>query len=200
MSSQATNTDYDLLARMRAGDESAFAEIYRRHQGKIYRFALHMTGSPAAAEDVTQEVFMALICQPERFDSLKGSLQAYLYGIGRNHALRHLERERGLIGSGETAIEESPAHSRLSESEAYDVLRDLTRQEMVKRVQEAVQSLPAIYREVVVLCDLQEMSYAEAAQVLASAAGTIRSRLHRARGLLLRKLQALHQAAASQSR
>lgn len=193
MDSFAVSTDDALLARMRAGDERAFEAIYLRYQGRIYRFVLHMTGSPAAAEDVTQEVFLTLICQPERFDSRRGTLQAFLYGIGRNHALRHLERERDLAGSAdldEAMFADAP------DAESHDTLAELTRGEMVRQVQEAVRSLPAIYREVIVLCDLQEMTYAEAAQVLASAAGTIRSRLHRARALLMRKLRALDQRPA----
>lgn len=188
-------SDDDLLRRMQDGDEEAFATIYRRYQGGIYRFALHMTGNPAIAEEVTQDVFMTLIGQPERFNSMKGSLQAFLFGIGRNHTLRCLEREHGLIAldaGGEWQMHATSAAS-------PELLDDLARQESVARLRDAVKSLPPIYREVVALCDLEEKSYAEAAQILACAVGTIRSRLHRARGLLLAKLEALHRAPASQN-
>jgi RNA polymerase sigma-70 factor, ECF subfamily len=78
-----------------------------------------------------------------------------------------------------------------------DPLADLTRSEMIESVRQAVMALPAHYREVVVLCDLHEMSYAEAAQVLSCAVGTIRSRLHRARYLLIEKLRATKEQGAA---
>ena len=62
-----------LLRRIAGGDEEAFAEVYRQRQAAIYRFALHMTGNSALAEDVTQEVFMALIRDPKRFDPARGT-------------------------------------------------------------------------------------------------------------------------------
>jgi RNA polymerase sigma-70 factor (ECF subfamily) len=70
-----------------------------------------------------------------------------------------------------------------------DPLRDLTRDETIKAVQQAVLALPQHYREVVVLCDLHELSYAETAEIVGCAVGTVRSRLHRARGLLIEKLE-----------
>jgi RNA polymerase sigma-70 factor (ECF subfamily) len=73
---------------MKAGDENAFTTLYRRRQGALYRFALHMSGCQAAAEDVTQEVFVKLMCEPDRFDPERGSLAAYLYGIARNQVWR----------------------------------------------------------------------------------------------------------------
>ena len=76
-------------------------------------------------------------------------------------------------------------------------LEDLTRAETIASVRAAVQSLPPAYREVVVLCDLEDMDYAAAAGVLQCPVGTVRSRLSRARGLLVAKLGAVHSAASS---
>src|ERR1051325_3293763 len=90
-------TDDDLLRRMLDGDEDAFSVLYRRHQGGVYRFAVQMTGNPSTAEEVTQEAFMTLIREAKRFDPDKGSVKAFLYGIGRNYALRYLERERPYV-------------------------------------------------------------------------------------------------------
>lgn len=185
----------DLLARMRAGDEEAFVALYRRYQGGIYRFALHMTGSSSMAEDVTQEAFVALITHSARFDSSQGSLQAFLFGIARNHVRRSLGREREYLVLEEDDLEE--AHRAVAGSSAaalQDALEDLTRQEVIERVRQAVMTLPPVYREMVALCDLEEMSYAEAAQLLGCSVGTVRSRLHRGRALLLAKLQAMGQA------
>ncbi|HEV7373704.1 MAG TPA: RNA polymerase sigma factor [Pyrinomonadaceae bacterium] len=184
-----TPSDDELLRLMLAGDENAFVTLYRRRQGGIYRFALQMSGSAAIAEDVTQEVFMVLMSDLKNFDAAKGSLSAYLYGVARNHVLRSLSRDRSFVSIGDSYEEEGEtAHGQLRSDD--DPLGDLTRSEAIESVRQAVTALPAHYREVVVLCDLHEMSYAEAAQILNCAVGTIRSRLHRARALLIEKLRA----------
>jgi RNA polymerase sigma-70 factor, ECF subfamily len=184
-----TPSDDELLRLMVAGDENAFVTLYRRRQGGIYRFALQMSGSETIAEDVTQEVFMVLMGEAKKYDPAKGSLSGYLYGIARNHVLRSLSRDRSFVSIGEGYEEDGEtAHEQLVAQD--DPLGDLTRGELIESVRQAVTALPAHYREVVVLCDLHEMSYAEAAQVLNCAVGTIRSRLHRARALLIEKLRA----------
>jgi RNA polymerase sigma-70 factor (ECF subfamily) len=184
-----TPNDDELLRLMLAGDESAFVTLYRRRHGGIYRFALQMSGSTTIAEDVTQEVFMVLMSDVKNYDPAKGSLSAYLYGIARNHVLRSLSRDRSFVSIGDSYEEEGETtHEQLISQN--DPLGDLTRSEVIESVRQAVMALPAHYREVVVLCDLHEMSYAEAAQILSCAVGTIRSRLHRARALLIEKLRA----------
>ena len=87
-------SDSELLRRMGAGDQEAFRTIYQQCQGPIYRFALHMTGNTFLAEDVTQEVFMTLIQERARFEPSRGTLSAYLFGMGRNLLLRRLDREQ----------------------------------------------------------------------------------------------------------
>ena len=185
-----TPSDADLLRLMLAGDEEAFVTLYRRRQGGVYRFALNMCGSTAIAEDVTQEVFMVLMRDAKNYDPERGSLAAYLYGIARNHVLRSLERERAFVQMGDDSAE---GGALLEEQQGLlapqDILGDLTRNETVERVRQAVLALPAHYREVVVLCELHEMSYAEAAAVLGCAIGTVRSRLHRGRAVLVEKLR-----------
>jgi RNA polymerase sigma-70 factor (ECF subfamily) len=132
---------------------------------------------------------MVLMGEAGNYDPMKGSLSAYLYGIARNHVLRALSRDRSFVSIGEGYEEDGEtAHTQLIAQD--DPLGDLTRGETIESVRQAVTALPAHYREVVVLCDLHEMSYAEAAQVLGCAVGTIRSRLHRARSLLIDKLRA----------
>ena len=192
-----TPSDDELLRLILAGDESAFVTLYRRRHGGIYRFALHMSGSEAIAEDVVQEVFMVLMKEAGNYDPAKGSLSSYLYGVARNHVLRSLSRDRSFVALGDSYEEESETtHEQLVAQD--DPLGDLTRNEMIESVRQAVMALPAHYREVVVLCDLHEMSYAEAAQVLNCAVGTIRSRLHRARALLIEKLRATKEGGAAQ--
>jgi RNA polymerase sigma-70 factor (ECF subfamily) len=185
-----TPSDDELLRLMTAGDETAFVALYRRRHAGIYRFALQMSGSESIAEDVTQEVFMVLMSEAKNFDPAKGTLAGYLYGVARNQVLRALGRDRSFvpINEGHGEEEGEAAHEQLVAQD--DPLGDLTRAEVIDSVRQAVMALPTHYREVVVLCDLHEMSYAEAAEILDCAVGTIRSRLHRARSLLIEKLRA----------
>jgi len=175
---------------MREGDPEAFRTLYRRCQGPVYRFVLHMSGSPTAAEDVTQDVFLTLIRDGERFDPSRGSLLAYLLGIGRNLLLRRIEKERVFVAfpRARDGDESEPARE-IEHARLVVAAVDPVRNETIGRVRQAVLTLPTNYREVVVLCDLQELSYEEAATVLRVAVGTVRSRLHRGRGLLVEKLR-----------
>lgn len=181
-------SDSELWQRASQGDELAFVTLYRRRQSSVYRFALRMSGSTTIAEDVTQEVFLALMREGGRYDAARSSLASYLYGIARNQVLRRLERERNFAPWPDA--EDEP--DGFMPVDAGDPLGDLTRQETVETVRQAVLALPPHYREVVVLCDLHELSYLETAASLGCAVGTVRSRLHRARALLVEKLRTLH--------
>jgi RNA polymerase sigma-70 factor, ECF subfamily len=173
-------SDETLLRRSASGDEEAFVALYRRRQAGIYRFALHMSGSAAVAEEVTQEVFIAVIRDGKRFDEVRGTATSYLFGIARNYVLKLLERSRSYIGLDDDRAELTPA--------ADNVLADLARAETIENVRQAVLELPPVYREAVVLCDLEELSYAEAADMLQVPVGTVRSRIARGRAILVQKL------------
>jgi RNA polymerase sigma-70 factor (ECF subfamily) len=182
-----SHSDGDLLRLVSAGDEAAFLEFYRKHQGLVYRFALQMSGKTEIAEEVTQDVFMVVMGSARSYDSERGSVAAFLYGIARNVVLRALERERPYI----TVLDDVDSeYARGLTAEHQDLLGDLARNERVETLRKAVLALPPAYREVVVLCDLHERDYAEAASALGCAIGTVRSRLHRARALLMEKLRA----------
>jgi len=190
MSTVPTPSDHELLRRMSAGEEDAFVALYRRHQGRVFRFALLMGGSGAMADDVTQEVFLALLRGTQQFDPARGSLATYLYGIARNHVWRALERERAYAPLEDaTGDEEGEAPARQLAA-PDDPLGELVRNDAAAELRQAVLALPARYREVIVLCDFHELSYAEAAQALDCAVGTVCSRLSRARTLLAAKLRA----------
>jgi len=178
--------DSELLRLMLAGDEEALSVLYRRRQGGIYRFALQMSGSKPIAEDVTQEVFLFLMREGQVFDPSKGTVSAFLFGVARNHVLRRLRVEQALAPLGDDSDDDA---SFSHPSTDMCPLEDLTRAETIDSVRKAVLSLPAKYREVIVLCELQEVSYGETAEILGCAIGTVRSRLHRARALLLAKLR-----------
>jgi len=186
MKTQSNPSDGELLQSMLAGDEEALAALYRRRQESIYRFALHMSGSPALAEDVTQEVFMALMRDGTLYDPARGPLNWFLLGIARNLVRQRLGRERFYAA----LADDQDDHSMISQLQTVsDPVDELLRTETIEVVRKAVFSLPLRYREVVVLCELQELSYAEASEILGCAIGTVRSRLHRARGILIEKIR-----------
>ena len=170
-------TDEELYRRMRGGDKSALAELYERLGPRIYRYALYASGCRPVAEEVTQEVFLRLIGPGGRFSEERGSLEAYLYGLARN-LLRGMPRVAG--GAAEEAA--------LS---GEDLLRELIDDERTSALYQALAELPVGYRDAVVLCDLEERSYEEAARLMQCPTGTVRSRLHRARLLLSAKLTPL---------
>jgi len=176
-----------LLRRAAKGDEIAFTELYRRHQASLYRYALRMTGSPWAAEEIVQDVFMTLIRQPKKYDSDRGEVGAFLFGITRNRVLKHLERSPREFSLDQ---ETGSGPSRMP----VDLLTPAfwaERRERVEQVRDAVLSLPPEFREAVVLCELEELTYEEAAQRSGCPIGTIRSRLHRGRALLMARLELL---------
>ena len=176
-------TDTELVRRVLGGDKESFAELYRRRHGNIYRFALHMTGRPEMADDVAQETFMVLINNSAAYDETKGAVNSFLLGIARNQVLRRLRQERPTVPVDEHYEETDQGalmHSHLSH---------FARIEKIDAVRRAILSLPEHYREVVILCELQEVSYAETAHILNCAVGTVRSRLHRARAILAEKLE-----------
>jgi RNA polymerase sigma-70 factor (ECF subfamily) len=188
--------DTELLRSMLAGDEEALALLYRRRQGSIYRFALQMSGSKTIAEDVTQEVFLFLMREGHIFDPSRGSVTAFLLGVARNHVLRRLRVEQLLAPLGDDCDDDGKLQH---PSTDLCPLEDLTRAETIESVRKAVLSLPSKYREVVVLCELQDVSYGETAEILGCAIGTVRSRLHRARALLLAKLRPVAEAEGADS-
>ena len=171
------NRDRGLLERMQKGDRAAFSDLYQTHHSPVHRFALYLTADPRAAAEITQDVFIWLMDHADRFDPERGTLGAFLGGVARKLAARRrvtLRRFELLHQSIYPAIAQSAA------AEADSRLPELRR---------AIAALPPLYREAVAVCDLAGKSYEEAAIALQCPVGTVRSRLHRARSLLARKLQ-----------
>jgi len=170
-------SDEDLVRAALGGSGDAIAAIYRRHGGLVYRFALQMSRNAALSEEVTQEVFLALLTRFDRFDAGRGALSTWLCGIARRQLWKHMERNQAAC-----ALDDEEA----AEPECPDdgPAEFLLRSEAVAAVRAGMDELPAALREVVILCALEEMSYEQAAQVLAVPVGTVRSRLHRAKARL----------------
>jgi RNA polymerase sigma-70 factor (ECF subfamily) len=169
--------DAVLMERFRSGDRDAFNSIYRAHSQRVFRFAMLMTGDSQKASEATQDVFVWLVHHPDVFDPARGELSNLLVGVARNQLRkRHTEEQRWI------PLEDTPGRLLARGAEAADLDDD------GDRLHAAIGALPESYRAVVVLCDLEEKTYEEAAMILEVPMGTVRSRLHRARALLARKL------------
>ena len=175
--------DVRLLAEIVAGVEQAFVDLYRRRHHDVYRFAFAMAKSRSFAQDVTQEVFLNVLENAARFDGAKGSVRAWLFGCARYVTLDRLRLERRWTD----AMPEEGATVDGDELCEAD--------QRIERLHAAIARLPIEYREALVLCELQELSYAETAAVLGCPVGTVRSRLHRGRMLLATMLDEEGQAA-----
>lgn len=189
--------DAGLIALARRGDAVAFSRLFAGFERRIFRYAAHMCGRDAA-DDVVQETFLAVLRPstslraggPAGYDSSKGTVGSYLFGIARHFVLKRLSaREVSTFDLDEHDEETAWPDERPS------VVDSLTRAETIQAVRAAIASLPAAYREVVVLCELQEMSYADAATIAQCPVGTVRSRLHRAKAMLTTKLSATRNGA-----
>jgi RNA polymerase sigma-70 factor (ECF subfamily) len=182
MSTPEDASDDELMPWIAAGDREAFAALYQRRRLDVYRFALHMTGSAAAADDVTQEVFVAVIAAAARYTPGRSGVGPWLLGIARNHV-----RRSGRWNRRSVSLSDPSQAARFTVE--IDPLADLATQRGLAALRDAVRRLPLRYREMVVLCDLQEVSYADAAAIAGCAIGTVRSRLHRGRTLLAARLR-----------
>jgi len=179
-----TTSDDELLRRMRSADAQAFAALYRRHQGPVYRFALLRCGSGDTAADVVQEAFMGLLTGRLAFDPLRGSLSNFLFGVARLLILKHEEprrRESPLPDSDEDELE--PALE-----EACPLTRVLAN-ESAEEVRRALARLAPHYRDALILYEMHGLSYLEIATICAVDIGTVRSRLARGRAALAKALR-----------
>lgn len=168
--------DAGLLARARTGDETAFAQLFARHQRQVFRYAAYMGGADGA-DDIVQDTFLAVLRQKGRSDALTGSVIGYLVGIARHVIMKQHQQP----WSPEEDAIDLPA-------DQPSPLDRMVMSESVDHVRAAVRSLPPVYREAIVLCELEDIDYAAAATMMQCPVGTVRSRLHRARALLAAKL------------
>jgi RNA polymerase sigma-70 factor (ECF subfamily) len=189
MAKTGPRSDAQLLELALAGEESAFLELYEKLKRSVFRYAFYMTNSQPAAEEVTQEVFLILLQEGTKYRAEMGDLAGFVFGIARNLVRRAERRERAYesLPDSETLEKLSARLTPRAESLPGRMIRG----EIVEKVQAAIASIPDHYRQAIVLCDLCELSYAEAASRLNCAVGTIRSRLNRGHALLAQKLKPL---------
>lgn len=174
-----------LLERMKRGDEAAFADLYRRHKDAVYRLALLYAGSAAAAADATQETFLHFLTRPGQYDPSRGAIGAWLCGVARNFARRNAPGRELASDPAELADDTAADPSQV---EPDTPLERLLADETAEQVRAAVAAIAPHYRDVLILCELSELSYAEAAQLCGIDIGTVRSRLSRARAQLAQRL------------
>ena len=172
-----------LLAGLREKKGTAFLDLYDRYQGIVFRFLLHMTGSDTVAEELTQDLFVSILKSVEMdkalsgFNADKGCLEAYLIGFARNLARRSHTRGQRWTPLAELQLVYEPT-----------VLEEISSRSEVQRLRQAILDLPPAYREVVILCGLEEKSYQDAAQMLDCPVGTVASRFNRGRLFLAKRL------------
>ena len=180
MAESEPRSDRDLVDRFRQGDREAFAALYHRHFSAVYRFAFSMTNDSPRAGEITQDVFIWLAGHPAQFDPARGDLGAFLGGVARKFVHRQQRNDQRWL-----PLEEAADRT----SYSADFAGALERQQEAAGLRQAIAALPVRYREAVVLCDLEGKSYEEAAAAMGCVVGTVRSRLFRARELLVRKFQ-----------
>jgi RNA polymerase sigma-70 factor, ECF subfamily len=185
MPPQDPQAEHALLARMKQGEEQAFVQLYRRHRDAVYRFALLYCGSAAAAADVTQDTFLHFIANARQFDPGRGTVGAWLCGIARNMARKYFGLREDATDPAELHDDRAPRDGHV---EHDTPLERMLRAESAEAVRRAVAAIAPHYRDVLILCELSELSYAEAAQVCGIDIGTVRSRLSRARAQLAQRL------------
>ena len=157
--------------------EREFRAAFTEHKDAVYRCAWRMTNSAAAAEDIAQDVFLALLRRPDSFDRTRGSLRAFLLGVARNLALKKWRDEN--------------RWAPLEEEQGLAPRIDPKAREVADMVGAAVQSLAPLQREVLILAEYEELPLEEIARAVEAEVGAVKSRLHRARENLRRMLAPL---------
>jgi RNA polymerase sigma-70 factor (ECF subfamily) len=175
--------DHALVARLREGDRDAVEEAYRAHHAAIRGFARRLVGDSSAAEDIVHEAFVALPGAIQRFRG-EGSLRAFLIGVAANHSRRHV---RSAIRR-RRAIERLAAHEEMR-PQVSDATHDLITKQMASKLWAALDELPIDQRVVFVLCEAEQRSSVEVAEIVGAPEGTVRTRLFHAKRKLREKLE-----------
>ncbi|MBS1799616.1 MAG: RNA polymerase sigma factor [Acidobacteria bacterium] len=172
------DSDTEVVLAAQQGSSDAIAALYGRHSPLVYRFVLRLSRDTATAEEITQEVFLALLRHTERYDPSQASLSTWLCAIARRQLWRHFERNQRFVPFDSADDHLEPT----SPDDGPDEL--LSRAEAIAIIRAGLDSLPLLLKEVIVLCELEELTYQQASLILAVPIGTVRSRLHRAKARL----------------
>lgn len=177
-----SDPDVALVRRARQGDETAFAELVEKHQGRVYQHASRLMGNAQDAEEVLQDTFLQVFRNLHRFEE-RSRFSTWVYRIATNEALMRLRRvgrrrEVSLEDLPGTALEQAGESVQALARSPADRVMDREVREVLQR---ALSELPEEYRVVFVLRDVDELTNAEAAEILGLTVAAVKSRLHRAR-------------------
>ena len=178
--------DSELMARLAVGDLAALRPLYERHGRALLRFSAAMCHSRQAAEDLVHDTFLALMRAPCQYDPAQGTVFGYLCGVLRHRISRHFRHERRMV-----ELDTNDENAGADQHEHPSPVDEIARSEVTAAFRRAILELPVQHREIIALCDLEELPYATVADILSCPIGTVRSRLHRARALLSIRLASL---------
>lgn len=181
------------VRRCMAGEASAWKELVGSYYRLVYYLCFKFTSSSSDAEDLTQDIFLKLFCSLSRFDSEKGSFKTWIKQVTRNHLVDNFRASQVIRAS--ESLEEVLGGESEGSFKAYNLIdgrpspeQSFASLEARAQVYAALRQLSSYNRDVVILCDLEERSYSEAAQILGIPVGTVKSRLNRGRVELARVL------------
>ena len=172
-------TDGEVFEQLRLGSNAAFGQLYHQYKHKLYAYCFRMVGNAQSAEDVVQETFLKIhrgiqsVKQPQHF-------RTWIFSVARNEALTHLRRTRhleDLVGEAETVWDHN------------DPLEELAERETKEIIQHYVGLLKPYYRELLVLREYEQLSYAEIAKITGITESAVKSALFKARKALAKKLE-----------
>ncbi|MEO5924931.1 MAG: RNA polymerase sigma factor [Bryobacteraceae bacterium] len=149
-------------------NQTDLRQAFDDHKHAVYDFALRMTGTPSTAEDISQDTFLELLRKPQSFDPARGTLRVFLIGVARNLVYRRWRTEQRFIPTDD--LDDTPA-----------ILPDPNASTIAETIRNAVQSLPPLQREAVLLFEYEGFTLEEIAAIANVETGTVKSRLHRAR-------------------
>ena len=181
-------TDEELIRAFQNGNQQAYDEIVSRYRGPLNNFIYRIINDPAFTEDILQETFLRLWLNRDSYKEI-ARFSTWIYTIASNLAKTEIRRRkvrRWLSFSG--GIYERPLEIA---DDSVDPQRDLERRNIQRRVDEEIRKLPLVFREVVVLRDIQELSYEEISSILEIPLGTVKSRVNRGRQRLQKRLRDL---------
>lgn len=184
-------TDLELVERVQSGDAGAYEVLIKRYQHRVYAHVVRLTGSPEEAADLTQDVLVKVYCSLNRFRG-QASFQTWLYRVATNLCVdRHRRRQRSpqVAQSLETAREDGDEPALEPPDWDRNPERSALTGELQTKVREAIRQLSDKLRPVVVMHDLEGLSYEEIAAALQIPLGTVKSRLFNARAALKESLR-----------
>lgn len=182
----SSKIDKNLIDKAVKGDAAAFSQIYFGLRGAIYSFSYRMLGNFATAEDVMQEVFLFFIENPQKYNAELGELFPFLCGVARNRIFNRLKKQQA---QNEIFREDLETFDEPEDQIIHNPLKLLLDEELIEKVEEGIAGLSVLQREVLILREIEGLSYEEIAQITETQLSSVKVRLHRARRNLAKELE-----------